>query len=538
MTDVVSLISIPLLAVWLLVPVLLFALAAFTNASRNPLKLAHCWRFAERLLVGSLVASALLGLLLLVDTWLINTGLPEQGARLGLYPDGLAVWMAMLVGFIGWVILRFARDYLTGDPARDAFLPWLLSTLACVMVLVFTDHLLILAGAWVGVSLSLHQLLTLYPERPQARLAAAQKFITSRLGDLCVVAGVLLIAHHYGSFRLPELTAAQAAAGSSDALLWASVLLAVAALIKCAQIPFHGWLLRVMEAPTPVSALLHAGVINLGGFLWLRLFPVFDGFTPGHFLLLIVGGTTAVIAVLTMMTQTSVKHALAWSTVAQMGFMLLEIGLGAYVLALLHLLAHSLYKAHSFLASGRTVKVSKAAFQSHGTPDTQTWALALLAGLVAATLLWLVPALVEHKAVLAGLLVLAVTGAVLGIPAGATRKTRAVLTLLAIGLVPLYGLLHLLLGPVFPAQGTFEIPMSATLFGCSLLVALVLAASLMCLAPHKRITRLLHSHFSRGLALEQPFDRATRRLASRWLEQGTVRDRYGIQQPLSTGDRS
>lgn len=88
-----------------------------------------------------------------------------------------------------------------------------------------------------------------------------------------------------------------ARAGGSTALTVASVVLALAAVLKCAQIPFHGWLIRVMEAPTPVSALLHAGVINLGGFLWLRLFPVFDGFTAGHMILLVIGGMTAVIAV-------------------------------------------------------------------------------------------------------------------------------------------------------------------------------------------------------------------------------------------------
>ncbi|BBM05875.1 hypothetical protein HAALTHF_37320n [Vreelandella aquamarina] len=93
--------------------------------------------------------------------------------------------------------------------------------------------------------------------------------------------------------------------------------------------------------------------------MWLRLFPVFDGLTLGHYLLIAVGGFTALVAVMTMLTQTSVKHALAWSTCAQMGFMLFEIGVGAYTLALAHLLAHSLYKAHSFLASGRTVRASR-----------------------------------------------------------------------------------------------------------------------------------------------------------------------------------
>ncbi|MFO7527235.1 MAG: proton-conducting transporter membrane subunit, partial [Marinobacter sp.] len=321
MIESISFLSIPVLIGWLLLPISFFAVAVFSNWTRNPLKIRHCWRVSESLLLGTLGITGIVGMMLLLDAWLIDTGLPEMGARLGLYPDALAVWMGLMVAFIGWAILRYARDYLAGDPAREMFLPWFLTTLACVLLLVFTDHMLVLAGAWIGVSLALHQLLTLYGDRPEARLAAAQKFIASRLGDVCVIASVLLLWSHYGTFRLPEMISGQVVAGQSfPTLTFASVLLAVAAILKCAQIPFHGWLLRVMEAPTPVSALLHAGVINLGGFLWLRLFPVFEGFTAGHALLLVVGGGTALIAVLTMMTQTSVKHALAWSTISQMGF--------------------------------------------------------------------------------------------------------------------------------------------------------------------------------------------------------------------------
>src|SRR5690606_16471890 len=164
--------------------------------------------------------------------------------------------------------------------------------------------------------------------------------------------------------------------------------------LKCAQLPFHGWLIRVMEAPTPVSALLHAGVVNLGGFLWLRLFPVFEGFTAGHMILLVVGGATAIVAVFTMMTQNSAKHSLVWSTNAQMCFMLFAIALGAYTLVLLHLLARSLSKAHSFLAVGRTVKVYRIAFSEHISKAQVV--LALVASGLTAGLLWQAPQLVAH----------------------------------------------------------------------------------------------------------------------------------------------
>jgi hypothetical protein len=136
----------------------------------------------------------------------------------------------------------------------------------------------------------------------------------------------------------------------------AGCLLAIGVVLRSAQLPFHGWLIQVMEAPTPVSALLHAGIVNIGGFVLIRLAGLVGRLEGAQTLLVVVGATTAVLAALVMTTRVSVKVALAWSTCAQMGFMLLECGLGAYGLALLHLVAHSLYKAHGFLASGRTVE--------------------------------------------------------------------------------------------------------------------------------------------------------------------------------------
>lgn len=538
MTPSLTLLTTPLLIGWLSLPLALFAIALFSNWSRNGGKLAYAWRFTERLLLAILAVSLMIGVLLWVDRRLVELGLPESGARFGLYPDGLAVWMSLMVAFIGWVILRYASDYLRGDPARNTFLPWFLTTLACVLLLIMTDHLLVLAGAWIGVSLALHQLLTLYPQRSEARLAAAQKFIASRLGDVCVIAGVLLLGHHYGSFRLPDLQpASQGALELPVDLAWASVLLALAALLKCAQIPFHGWLIRVMEAPTPVSALLHAGVINLGGFLWLRLHPAFPVFTPGHGLLLVVAGITLVVAVITMMTQTSVKHALAWSTVSQMGFMLFEIALGAYTLAFLHLLAHSLYKAHSFLACGRTVKVS-ACYAPETTPGVATVLLALASGVVGSGLLWLWPGLVEGRPVLGGVLVLAVIASVLAIPHGANRRTRGWVALMALALVPVYGALHAVLGLVFQPGAEISLPTWASVVAWSLLGVLLGLSALVVFAGTRAWLVPWQARFATGLNLDQPFERLTRRLASKALAGPAGRQHERDAYPFSAGEQS
>jgi len=512
--------SLLILAIWLLLPVSLFVLAGLSGWLKSPLKLNHCWRVAGWLLVSSMAASLTVGVLLLLQASVggnSNT-LANLGSRYGLYPDGIAVWMALMVAFIGWVILRFADNYLRQDPGRDRFFPWFLVTVASVLILVFTNHLLILAGAWIGVSLALHHLLTLYQERPQARMAAVQKFIVSRVGDALVISGVVALYLHYGTFYLPEMVQAETARdGGSTALTVASVVLALAAVLKCAQIPFHGWLIRVMEAPTPVSALLHAGVINLGGFLWLRLFPVFDGFTAGHMVLLVFGGMTAIVAVLTMMTQYSVKHALAWSTCAQMGFMLFEIGMGDYTLALLHLLAHSLYKAHSFLASGRTVAVSAANPFPESSPASRLfWAGST--GLLAAAILVLAPWIVESNPVFGALLVLAVSAAAMGIPAGATSAVKLRLAGLAVLLVPLYSLLHFLVGPAVPVHEGFVIPIAAWSVASAMVAVLAVFSLMIVFGARFPATRTLCVHFRQGLYLELPFDRLTHYLAAEALK--------------------
>ncbi|MDX1581956.1 MAG: proton-conducting transporter membrane subunit, partial [Alphaproteobacteria bacterium] len=136
----------------------------------------------------------------------------------------------------------------------------------------------------------------------------------------------------------------------------AIILLALAALLKSAQFPTHGWLTEMMETPTPVSALLHAGIINAGGFVLIRFADVMLLSPSVLAVIAIIGGFTALFGSIVMLTQSAVKTSLAWSTVAQMGFMMLQCGLALFSLALLHIVAHSLYKAHAFLSSGEAVE--------------------------------------------------------------------------------------------------------------------------------------------------------------------------------------
>ena len=290
----------------------------------------------------------------------VPAGLPAAAASLAriVRLDVVTRVMLVLVCFIAVVIVRYSRTYLQGDAGQLRYARALLATLAAVTVLVLTNNLLVIALAWMGTSLAVHQLLTFYPDRPQALVAAHKKFLLSRLADACMLGATVLIGLNVGSLELDTVNAWARASGSMPpSMQLAALLLVFAASLKSAQLPFHGWLIQVMEAPTPVSALLHAGIVNIGGFVMIRLAPFMAHAPLAQTLLVIIGTITAVVAALVMTSRVSIKVALAWSTCAQMGFMLVECGLGAWHLALLHLVAHSLYKAHAFLCSGTAVDV-------------------------------------------------------------------------------------------------------------------------------------------------------------------------------------
>lgn len=270
------------------------------------------------------------------------------------WTDAVALVMAVLVAFLGRVVLGFSVRYLAGDPGQARFLAWMSLTLASVLTLVLSGHLLLLLAAWIATSLSLHRLLLFYPERAGARFAARKKFVFSRLGDACLLGAALVLYREHGTFDLAAITAA-VTNGATGGATTAAFLLAACAMLKSAQFPFHSWLPDTMETPTPVSAFMHAGIINAGGFLVIRLAAVFAAAPSASMLLALVGAGTAAFGAVVMLAQPSVKRALAYSTIAQMGFMLLQCGVGAYGLALLHIAAHSLYKAHAFLTAGSTI---------------------------------------------------------------------------------------------------------------------------------------------------------------------------------------
>jgi NAD(P)H-quinone oxidoreductase subunit 5 len=333
---------------------LLSAAAGFANPGRRPRGLS-LWAEGSALVV--LAIAVLSAIRLVLHGSSVSPLIGWSGFGFSARLDAVSAGMFLLVAFIGWIVIRFARTYLDGEARQGAFTGWLCMTLASVLLLVLSGNLVQLVFAWIATSLFLHRLLLFYPERIAARRAAAKKFVTARLGDLALIGAAGLLALAYGTGDIAAILAAARAGGGGSLAIGAAGLLAAAALLKSAQFPTHGWLTEVMEAPTPVSALLHAGVINAGGFLLIRFADVML-LAPGVLAVLVtVGGFTALFGGLVMLTQPAVKTSLAWSTVAQMGFMILECGLALFPLALLHIVAHSLYKAHSFLASGGAVEL-------------------------------------------------------------------------------------------------------------------------------------------------------------------------------------
>ncbi len=289
---------------------------------------------------------------------------PSQSSLLGYAGLGFSIrldvvsgTMLMLVSFIGFLVIRYSRTYIDGEPRQGAFTGWIAITLAAVMMLVIAGNLLQLLAAWMVTSFGLRQLVLFYPQRAGAQRAARKHFLMARFSDAALLGAFACIWLWAGTGEIGAILTNAGSAEPTGLIVAATILLAVAALCMSAQFPTHGWLTEVMEAPTPMSALLHAGVINAGGFLLIRFADVMLTVPGVLAVLAVVGGFTALFAGLTMLTQSAVKTSLAWSTIAQMGFMIMQCGLALFPLALLHIVAHSLYKAHAFLASGSAVDV-------------------------------------------------------------------------------------------------------------------------------------------------------------------------------------
>jgi NADH-quinone oxidoreductase subunit L len=274
--------------------------------------------------------------------------------------DHLSAMMAALVAAISLVVHVYSRRYMIEEPGYVRFFALLDAITAVILWLVVAGDLLSLLAAWFLVGVFLYALLGHDTTRVASGRYAFRTWITYRLGDLPLLGAALLLWHGYGTTALADIFSRVAQGpqpqfSGIDVPVLAALLVAVAAFARSAQFPLHIWLPYTMDGPTPVSALMHAGIVNAGGFLFNRFAPLFPHAGMVLHLTMAVGVVTALLGSALMLTQNDIKKSLGYSTMGQMGFMVMECGLGAFSLAVYHLIAHGLFKATLFLGSGGVI---------------------------------------------------------------------------------------------------------------------------------------------------------------------------------------
>jgi NAD(P)H-quinone oxidoreductase subunit 5 len=445
----------------------------------------------------------------------------EAPFTLALRADLVSASIAVLVSFIGWIVMRYSRTYLDGEAREGAFHGLMLTALAAVLVFVQAGTLPTLILATVAVGLALKRLLLFYPDRPEAQRAATKFAAVWHIGDIMLVIAASLLSARFGTLDLAALSAAAKATGLGVAGTFGIAAIVAAAALKTAAFPLHGWLTEVMEAPTPVSALLHAGIINSGGVLLITAAGLVQQSAAAMAALVIIGGFTALFGAAVMLTQSAIKTALAWSTVSQMGFMLLQCGLGLWTLALLHIVAHSLYKAHAFLSSGTAVREvanirrpgSVAVPSVPAVLKSFALALVIFAAIAAAFTAAVGPkspqALALGAILIFGVAYLVAQGLADRAPVALTKRTAAAALAAAIGYFSFQSAAQAIWGPVLPAA-----PMPGDLEWALLVVAVAsfglvaFAQALFPLWAHHPAAAGLRVHLANGLYLNALLDRA------------------------------
>lgn len=300
---------------------------------------------------------------------LFSAGTPDW-FRIDFYVDRLSAVLLLLITVVSSVIHAYSIRYMQGDEGYARFFSLLGFMTFALLALVTSGSLFMLLVWWQLVSWLLYLLLCHNHGQGPAVRSGFKSFVILRLGDIALLLGVLLAYKAYGTLQIPALFE-RAAASVHSIQLWSSgpeistttavtLLLFIGAMSKSAQLPLHIWLPDTMDAPTPVSALMHAGIVNAGGFLINRLAPLYGLSSATLHIVFVVGLLTTILGTTIMLTRTDVKTKLGFSTMGQMGFMIMECGLGAFALAIFHLIAHGIFKATLFLSAGTVInKVRK-----------------------------------------------------------------------------------------------------------------------------------------------------------------------------------
>lgn len=282
--------------------------------------------------------------------------------KFGYQVDQLTAFMLVVVTFIGWFIQLYSVGYMHGDLRYSRYFAFLSLFKASMLLLVLTDNLVGLYAAWELVGLCSYLLIGFWFEKPEAARAAKKAFIVTRVGDAGFAIGIFLTFAVTGALGFSEIfeRAAKSAPEAKQLLTLAAIALFCGAIGKSAQFPLHIWLPDAMEGPTPVSALIHAAtMVAAGVYMVGRLYPLFalQGFEHNPALTVVawIGGFTAFLAATIAVAQDDIKRVLAYSTISQLGYMLMGLGVGGFTAGLFHLVTHAFFKALLFLGSGSVI---------------------------------------------------------------------------------------------------------------------------------------------------------------------------------------
>jgi NADH-quinone oxidoreductase subunit L len=324
-------------------------------------------RWGHWLGVGTVAGSFLVGLAFFVDTvslepaqrtrelsiydWISVAGL---NVDFGLRLDPLSLTFVLLITGVGSLIHLYSVGYMSEDPKRRLFFAQLNLFVAAMLILVLGNNFVLLYLGWEGVGLASYLLIGWYQDRPSAATAAKKAFLMNRVGDVGLAIAIFILWSQLGTLAFTEVFA-RIGEVDSGSLVASTVLLLLGACGKSGQFPLQAWLPDAMEGPTPVSALIHAAtMVTAGVYLVARCNPIYNLTETGRLIVAMVGVITLMIGAIIGCAYDDIKKVLAYSTVSQIGYMILAVGLGpaGYALGILHLLTHGFFKAGLFLGAG------------------------------------------------------------------------------------------------------------------------------------------------------------------------------------------
>jgi len=335
-----------------------------------------CWAPAKRTTavigVGSVGLSALVAIWLAVTffasppagqaysqtlwTWMTVAGFSPQ---IALYLDSLSLLMILVVTVVGFLIHLYSVEFMVGDQAYSRYFAYMNLFVGSMLTLVLADNLLLLYLGWEGVGLCSYLLIGFWYSDPANGRAARKAFVVTRVGDTAMAIGLFLLFTNLGTLQIQELmdrAVGQWPSGSGLAVAAAALLLG-GALGKSAQLPLQTWLPDAMAGPTPVSALIHAAtMVTAGVYLIARTHVLFSLAPTVQWDVAVIGAATLLLAGFSALTQWDIKRILAYSTISQIGYMFLALGVGAWSAAMFHFMTHAFFKALLFLGAGVVIQ--------------------------------------------------------------------------------------------------------------------------------------------------------------------------------------